>query len=249
MPRSIMELDYQQTPLGELILRKRRSPSLGGREVFEVTLNGEFVMSSVVTASEDALATLALDAWGDRACDILIGGLGLGYTAAAVLRSERVRHVDVIEWLEPVIDWHHRRLLPVSNALDDDPRCRIVHADFFRHIADAAHGPHRCYDLILLDIDHSPESCLHQSHASFYSVDGLTELGASLRPHGIFGLWSAESPSPAFIERLRSVFQVVNEHPIHYDHPMLHQSETNVVVIARQPIAAGPQEARHETNA
>ena len=248
MKPSIIELDYQQTPLGELILRRRRSPSLNGQDVFEVKLNDEFLMSSVVTASEEALATLALDAWGDRMGDVLIGGLGLGYTAAAVLRSKLVRRVEVIELLEPIIDWYHRRLLPVSHASNDDPRLSIVHADFFRHIAETAHVPHRCYDLILLDIDHSPESCLHESHESFYWVDGLMELAASLTPGGIFGLWSAKSPSPAFIQRLKSVFHVVNEYPINYYHPMLHQPETNIVVIAQRPVVAGSQEVRHETN-
>ncbi len=247
MAPSFAELDYQQTPLGELILRRRRSPSLGGRDVFEVTLDGAFLMSSVVTASEEALATLALDACAERAGDVLIGGLGLGYTAAAVLRAKPVDRVQVIELLEPVIDWHRRRLLPMSDTLEQDPRLRVIHADFFRHIADGP-APRR-YDVILLDIDHSPESWLHESHRSFYSARGLAALAAALRPSGIFGLWSAQPPSPRFIQRLQSAFQAVAEHPITYDHPMLHQPETNVVVIAQRPIAAAPHEINHETHA
>lgn len=235
MPPSLVELDCRQTPLGELILRKRRSPSLEGRAVFEVTLNGEFLMSSAVTASEEGLATLALDACEDGVGEVLIGGLGLGYTAAAVLRREGVRRVEVLELLQPVIDWHRRRLLSVSDALEDDPRCSVIHADFFRHLADTAHDDGQRYDVILLDIDHSPDARLHESHAAFYSTEGLRGLAASLTPGGVFGLWSAESPAPGFMERLRSVFQTVDEHPITYYHPMLHQSETNVVVIARQP--------------
>lgn len=234
MNSSFQELDYQQTPLGELILRRRRSPSLAGRVVYEVTLNGEFLMSSVVTQSEAALATLALDAWAGQTCDVLIGGLGLGYTAAAVLQSDRVRRVEVDEYLQPVIDWHTRRLLPASDALLDDPRCTLVHTDFFEHIAEAACAPQRRYDLILLDIDHSPEAWLAPSHASFYSTDGLKALVASLTPDGVFGLWSADAPSAAFIERLRSVFEKVEHHPVSYRHPMLHKQETNAVVIARQ---------------
>ncbi len=240
MSPSFQELDYQQTPLGELILRQRRSPSLDGQAVFEVTLNGEFLMSSVVTRSEEALATLALDAWGENFCDVLIGGLGLGCTAAAILRSKLVRRAKVIELLQPVIDWHNRHLLPASDTLLGDPRCELVHTDFFRYVADAAHMPHRRYDLILLDIDHSPEAWLHPSHESFYAVNGLMELVESLTPNGIFGLWSAESPSEPFIQRLQTVFSRVEQHPITYHHPMLHQQETNVVVIARDPMPATP---------
>ena len=228
------ELDFQQTPLGELMLRRRSSPSLGGRSVYEVKLNDEFLMSSVVTRSEEALATLALAAQSGRACDVLVGGLGLGYTAAAVLRSERVQRVTVMEYLEPVLDWHTRRLLPVSDTLLDDPRCELVHGDFFRRIADGETNADPRHDVILLDIDHSPESWLHASHELFYSFEGLKRLAASLTPQGVFGLWSAEPSSPAFLERLQHAFTRVEQHPVRYDHPMLHREETNIVVIAGQ---------------
>lgn len=235
MSPSFQELDYQQTPLGELILRQRRSPSLDGQTVYEVKLNGEFLMSSIVTNSEEALATLAIDAWGDAPCDVLIGGLGLGYTADAILRTDQARRVDVIELLEPVIDWHQRGLLPVSGTLNDDERCGLVHADFFQQIADAA-TPERRYDLILLDIDHSPDARLHPSHEAFYTDTGLKQLVASLSPQGVFGLWSAEPTPESFLQRLGSVFARVQQHPISYHHPMLHQQETNAVVIASEPI-------------
>jgi len=236
MSPSFQELDYQQTPLGELILRQRRSPSLDGQTVYEVKLNGEFLMSSIVTNSEEALATLAIAAWGDAPCDVLIGGLGLGYTAEAILRSDQVRRVEVIELIQPVIDWHQRGLLPVSAALLDDARCELVHADFFQQIPDAS-TPRRGYDLILLDIDHSPDARLHPSHEAFYADAGLKRLADSLSPKGVFGLWSAEPTSDAFMQRLGTVFANVQQHPVTYHHPMLHQQETNAVVIASDPIA------------
>ncbi len=83
--KTIEELDYQKTPLGELVLRRRRSPSVPDEPVYEVKLGDEMLMSSSVNVSERALATLALDQWGDGPCDVLVGGLGLGYTAAAAL--------------------------------------------------------------------------------------------------------------------------------------------------------------------
>lgn len=238
MSRSFQELDYQQTPLGELILRTRRSPSLDGRQVFEVTLNGEFLMSSVVTRSEEALATRALEAWGERDCEVLVGGLGLGYTAATALQSRRVRRIEVVELLEPVIDWHRRRLTPLADVLVDDARCELVQGDFFRFMSGDADHAHRRYDLILLDIDHSPESWLHASHQAFYSLDGLRQLTASLSADGVFGLWSAQKPSRDFIQRLQAVFQSVTEHDVTYHHPMLHQSETNTIVIAHVPTSS-----------
>lgn len=235
MTKSVEELDYKQTHLGELILRVRRSPSLGGKSVFEVKLNDEFLMSSVVTESEEALATPSLDAWGDKHCDVMIGGLGLGYTAAAALRSKLVRRLVVVELLEPVIDWHNRHLVPASDVLLADPRCEIVHDDFFQRLTDAAQTPHHRYDLILLDIDHSPESLLQASHAEFYTLDGLSRLVASLSSDGVFGLWAASRPSQMFLLHLKCLFETVTAHEITYYHPMLHHSETNSVVVARQP--------------
>jgi hypothetical protein len=85
--KALEELDYHQTPLGELILRRRLSPSAPGEPVYEVKLNDEMLMSSVVNASERAMARLALELLADRPCDVLVGGLGLGYTAAAALES------------------------------------------------------------------------------------------------------------------------------------------------------------------
>ena len=92
------ELDYRQTVLGELILRRRRILKLD-RDVVEVILNDEHLMSDMFTASEIALATLPmalLEAAGRTNADILVGGLGLGYTADAVLRSEAGRRFDGI---------------------------------------------------------------------------------------------------------------------------------------------------------
>lgn len=233
MTKSFQELDYQQTSLGELVLRKRSSPSLDGQPVFEVKLNGEFLMSSVVTHSEEALAALALKAWGDQQCDVLIGGLGLGYTAAAALRCASIRHLEVVEFLEPVIQWHRQRLVPAADILLDDPRCELIHDDFFKYVADPAGKPDRRYDLILVDIDHSPESWLHASNKAFYSSDGLKRLAQHLRPGGVFGLWSTGKPRQEFLERLGSHFSTVKEHTISYHHPMLHQEENDTIIIAR----------------
>src|SRR6187401_1297178 len=109
------ELDYRSTALGELSLRRRRMLSLEGREVYEVKLGDEFLMSSLFHEGEIALATLGLaglgksrlpgavdrnaplDARLDAHLDVVVGGLGLGYTAAAALDYPGVRSVLVIE--------------------------------------------------------------------------------------------------------------------------------------------------------
>ncbi len=105
---------------------------------------------------------------------------GLGYTARAVLEHAQVRSLLVVDALAEVIEWHRRGLLPLGPELTSDPRCRLILGDFFAGAASAAG-----FDPIILDaattpspvdIDHSPESVLHRSHAAFYTVDGLTRL-------------------------------------------------------------------------
>src|ERR1700712_2813409 len=107
------ELDWQQTPMGDLTLRRRTEPTLGV-EVFEVKLGEEFLMSSLFTVAEEELATLGLAVTRGEHLAVLVGGLGLGYTAVTALRDPRVASVTVIDALAAVIDWHERELLPVS---------------------------------------------------------------------------------------------------------------------------------------
>src|SRR5690606_3580366 len=99
------QLDHQSTPIGEISLRRRRDPSLDA-DVHEAKLDDEFLMSSLFTVAEIALADLGLAAVDGEALDVAVGGLGLGYTAQAALADPRVRSLHVIEALAPVIGWH-----------------------------------------------------------------------------------------------------------------------------------------------
>jgi len=218
MSAAFEELDYQQTPLGELVLRRRRSVTLPGVDVYEVKLDGAFLMSSLVNASEKALAEVALDRVGARPCDVLVGGLGLGCTVEAALARPNVRRVEVVELLEPVIGWHERRLVPAAAGLMEDPRCTIEHGDFFERASRAGTGR---YGAILLDIDHSPEALLDSRHGRFYERGGLQRLAGHLAPGGVFALWSADPPPDWLLGRLEALFPEVSSHPVVFDHPLL----------------------------
>src|SRR4051812_42739779 len=145
------ELDWQQTPMGELTLRRRHDPAVDA-EVYEVKLGDEYLMSSLFTVAEEELARLGLDAaTGDR-LNVLVGGLGLGYTAVTALDDARVASMTVVDALPAVIGWHERHLLPVSARLVGDARTRLELGDFFAWMREEV-GPG--YDAILLDVDHS----------------------------------------------------------------------------------------------
>ncbi len=223
--RRLEELDFQDSPLGEISLRRRLDPMLKV-EVYEVKLGEEFLMSSLFTVAEIALATLGLAAHDGAGLDVVVGGLGLGYTAGAALEDARVGSLRVVEYLAPVIDWHQRRLLPESPALADDPRCSFVHADFFT----LAFGP---ADVILLDVDHSPYHVLHPSHADLYTAEGLTRLASLLTPGGVFALWSDDPPDERFLALLRTVFTDVTGHLVPFPNPLTGGTSRNSVYVAR----------------
>jgi len=229
------ELAFRATPLGELSLRRRTYPPLGV-EVYEVKLGDEFLMSSLFTAGEIALAELALDELGSGPLDVVVGGLGLGYTAHAVLQSDMVRSLLVVDALPDVIDWQRRGLVPLGRSIADDPRCVLRCADFFECAASTgfdARSPDRCFHAILLDVDHSPRHVLHPSHASLYRRNGLLELARHLYPGGLFALWSNDPPDDAFDAELGAVFDRREARVVTFHNPLQNRDAANTIYLAR----------------
>lgn len=233
------ELDYRKTRLGELILRRREVLSLGGLEVYEVILGEAFLMSSLFTTVEIALADLGLAAHGHegRKIDVVVGGLGLGYTAQAALKDDAVKNLIVIDALAEVIEWHERGIVPLGNGLCADARCRFVHADFFEKARDVAAGfdpenPGHRFDVVLLDIDHTPSKLLDASHGAFYESEGLAALAAQLRPGGVFAMWSDDPPDEGFLESLKTVFPKVAFHIVSFHNPLQDRACASTVYVA-----------------
>jgi spermidine synthase len=233
------ELDFQKTPLGEISLRRRAEPKLGGEILYEVKLGEEFLMSSLFTAAEIELAKLGIAALESNDLDIVVGGLGLGYTAAAALDHPRVGSVMVIEVMAPVIDWHRRGLVPLGKQLASDPRCALRHADFFS-LASASGGgfhaadPDRRVHAVLLDIDHSPSHWLNPGNSAFYTAPALRNLADKLHPGGIFGVWSNDPPDAAFTRLLDSVFASSEAHVVRFANPYSGGESSNTVYLARK---------------
>lgn len=235
MGRVFEELDYQQTPLGELSLRRKHIAMLGGLEVHEVMLGEAFLMSSLFHAVEDAVSDLGLRELAGAPCDVIVGGLGLGYTAVAALAHANVRSLIVVEYLEPVIGWHQRGLVPMGAKLTADARCTLRHGDFFA-LAQSAAGfvDGRKFHAVLLDIDHSPSHHLHAGNAAFYSTAGLTAMAAHLQPGGVFSMWSDDPPDAEFLETLRSAFATARAEIVKFPNPLLDRESASTVYIARK---------------
>ena len=230
----IEELGYQQTPLGDLTLRRRPEPLADNREVFEVKLGNEYLMSSLFTEAEQQLATLGLAPLAGE-LDVVIGGLGLGYTAAEALKNKNLASLLVIDLFQAVIDWHREGLVPLGADLRDDPRCELRQGDFFAlpHTGFDTANPGRKFDAVLLDIDHSPNRFLDATNETFYTTKGLTAVHDQLKPKGTFALWSDYPANPDFTAHLKAIFGEASAQNIEFPNPYSGSISVNSVYVAQ----------------
>ena len=238
MNKNFEELDYRETALGELILRRRRMVSLGRLEIYEVKLGDAFLMSSLFHDVEEALARFGLGELTGESWDAVVGGLGLGYTAVAALEHREVASLLIVEALKPVIEWHQQGLVPLGRKITGDPRTRMVHADFFA-LAQSEDGfdpqlPGRKFHAVLLDIDHSPRNLLDPRNAAFYEADGLRALSAHLHPGGVFALWSDDPPDDEFLDKLGRVFATTRAHVVTFPNPLIEAESASTIYVAQK---------------
>lgn len=228
----IEELDWGDTPWGVISLR-RRWDRLTERDVHEVKLGDDFLMSSQFTAGEQELARIGLAAVTGTSLTVLVGGLGLGYTAAAALEDDRVGELTVVEALEAVISWHERDLFPDTEGLAADPRVRLVRDDFFDLVRTGRAD--RTYDAVLLDIDHAPDWLLREDHGDLYTVAGFAQVAAMLADGGAFALWSDEPPEPEVVRRMGGAFEHAEAHVVTFPNPITSGESANTVYLAVRP--------------
>ena len=237
MPRLFEQLAAAETPAGIISLRRRWEPS---REVYvhEVKLDDEFLMSSLFTVAEIELARLGLAAHDGEDLEVVVGGLGLGCTAAAALEDARVTALAVVDALEEVIDWHRRGLLPDSEVLNEDDRARYVLGDFFAMAAGEGFDPDqpgRRWDAVLLDVDHTPRHTLRPQHAPFYTEEGLRAMVRFLRPGGVFALWSNDPPDEPFLATLRAVLPDATAEVVEFANFYTREQDANTVYVGSLP--------------
>lgn len=232
------ELDFQPTSLGDLVLRRRCVAMLGDLVVYEVMLADTFLMTSMFHAVEDAVSDLGVRELNGIECDVVVGGLGLGYTAVAALAHANLRSLRVVEFLQPVIGWHQRGLVPLGATLTADPRCSLVQGDFFA-LATSPRGfdGGRKYHAILLDIDHTPRDHLDTANAGFYTTASLRAMAVHLHPGGVFSMWSDDPPDQDFMSTLGSAFVSVRAEVVTFPNPLQDRESSGTVYLARTPPA------------
>lgn len=190
---------------GEVVLRGRDTAD---GLVYELIVNGVFAMDTRETISERQLARVALGAAdGGR---VLLGGLGLGYTAWEVL-SHQVSGLDVVEIEESLIEWAHQGLTPMLARVAADPRVRIYPADIATVLAGSGREPHGPWQAILLDVDNGPDFLIYPANASLYTRDALRGALTKLTPAGTLAIW-CQRPSPELFAVLTELAATAEEH-------------------------------------
>ena len=180
--------------LGEVVLRRRCTPE---REVHELIVNGVFLMDTAETSTERLLAETLLERH-PAPHRVLVAGLGLGCTLAALLADPRPRQVDVVEIEPQLVAWLRAGLVPGAAAALADPRVRLRVADIRQVLAGPP--PHR-YDALVLDVDNGPGFLVHDRNAAVYQPPGLAAAGRAVVPGGLLLVWSS-TPAPALQQAL-----------------------------------------------
>jgi len=236
MPLLFEEIDSQASALGEISLRRRRMPAFGDRDIYEVKLGDEFLMSSMFVDAEEALSSLGLVATKGDKLSVVVGGLGLGYTAVEALKDTRISELLVVDALNTVIGWHRDELVPLGKILNADTRNRYVLGSFFELATAPSTGfDPQCagkkFDAILLDIDHSPTEFLNPANAGFYTTENLALMAEQLKAKGVFAMWSQNLPEPSFEALLKTVFESVTSHVVSFYNPFQNGESTNSVYV------------------
>lgn len=219
-----VEIARAESPLGELVLRERREQ--GAPPVLELRANGVFVMDTEETVSERALAVAALELVKDPR-QVLVGGLGLGFTMHEVLADPRVERCTVVEIEEALVGWMRDGTIPHGPAMLADERVNLVVADVAVALAEAGE---RSYDLLLLDVDNGPGYLVHDHNAGLYLPPFLAGAARAVRPGGALAIWSANA-APQLLTDLEEAFG--NAEELSYDVALQERVESYYLYVAR----------------
>ena len=173
---------------------------------FMVVLDRNELMSSRMSGSEEALATLTAERLRGRANPrVLIGGYGMGFTLRAALAAFGAdARFTVAELVPEIVDWARGPMAALTAGCLDDPRVAVEIGDVVPMIARAG------WDAVLLDVDNGPDGLTRAGNDRLYSGPGLAAARASLNPGGLLAVWSAGA-DPAFTRRLRHAGFAVEE--------------------------------------
>jgi len=230
------EVARAESERGEIVLRERHGPDEAAEStanstadapvVLELRVNGIFVMDTAEVSSEKGLATAALNQI-ESPRNVLVGGLGLGFTMHEVLADSRVEKLVVVELEDALVQWMRDGTVPHGPSYLADERLTVMTADIRVAIAEAAPAS---YDLVLLDVDNGPGSLVYDDNAAIYEREFLDRTRKCLRPGGALVIWSAAESSSLRAEMDEAFGNVV---AIPYDVTLQNRAEQYWLYLSR----------------
>jgi spermidine synthase len=201
----VQTLARHDGPRGEVVLRRRTGT---GPDVDELIVNGVFAMDSSETTTERALADLALADEGPRR--VLLGGLGLGYTAARLLAAG-LDHLDVVEIEDCLLGWANAGLTRTLATVAGHPKVALHAADITTVLAGRWPGLRGPWNAIVLDVDNGPDFLIHGSNSALYTTASLAAAYARLARGGTLAIW-CQGPAPVLLDRLGAISTSARAH-------------------------------------
>ena len=199
-----IEIARAESPRGEIVLRERRDENTP--TILELRVNGVFVMDTLETTTERALAHAALGLI-EEPRRVLVGGLGLGFTLHEVLADTRVEECTVVEIEQAVVDWMRDGTIAHGPKFLADERVTVVVSDVAVALQEAGEA---AYDLVLLDVDNGPDYLVHDINEALYQQPFLQ--AARHATAQVLVIWSA-SEAPQLRAAMETVFGNVTATP------------------------------------
>jgi spermidine synthase len=209
-----VEVARAESSRGEIVLRERRDENTP--TILELRVNGVFVMDTLETTSERALARAALKLVA-RPARVLVGGLGLGFTMHEVLADPRVEECTVVEIEPAVVAWMRDGTIDHGPQLLADERVTVVVADVSMALAESGEA---AYELVLLDVDNGPDYLVHDANEALYKEPFLQAVHRATGQ--VLVIWSA-AEAPQLQAAMAAVFGNVEATP--YDVRLGHRDD------------------------
>lgn len=181
-----------------------------GAKEYELIINGIFIMASYNNLSSELLIRESMKLLTKRAnVDILIGGLGMGFTVKEACSYRNVKSIDVVEVGATIVEWNKSYLTPCNRGCLKDGRVQIFIDDFYNYVQQTQ----KKYDIISMDIDNGPMMLVRSSNYKVYQDTFFAKIKELLKPCGVFTLWSCNQDK-RMLKQLQHTFSTCREEVI-----------------------------------
>ena len=205
-------IERETTDQSELCLREIQE---GRRTEYEIIMNGVFIMASYNRLSSEQLVNKPMERLKfQHDVHILIGGLGMGFSAKEACSFPYISHIDVVEIESIIIGWNRTYFSENNHGCLDDPRIHMIVEDFYDYVMETPNT----YDLICMDIDNGPGLLVKETNQRVYQPSFFRGIKEIMEPHGIFSIWAYDKDED-LVGRIKKIFpncsveEVVEKNP------------------------------------